>query len=283
MQSTLVRIALIAAALLAAPVAVADAQDAPRVVNVTPDSAPGWVPSPELEATARKTALAYLAARDAGDAKAAYGMEADLQQKDTPFAAYVKELRAFNDVAGAVKERRIVFVTWTKDPANAPGPGVYAAIDLVSRFTGVDRYCGYLMLWQSPAGGDFKVMREEGNFISNDTAGKLKPDVLEQSWAALTSRCPNYPGKSAEAAAAQGPLPEMQGDATGYPSVAAALKDLRSQPKVTFSTVNGWTVATDEPHLTVWSFAPKGDASYPSVVKRQVVVENGQTNIVMRV
>jgi len=40
---------------------------------------------------------------------------------------------------------------------------------------------------------------------------------------------------------------------------------------VSFSSVRGWTIVTDEAHLTVWSFAPKSDPSYPAVVKRMVI------------
>jgi hypothetical protein len=57
----------------------------------------------------------------------------------------------------------------------------------------------------------------------------------------------------------------------GYPSVAAALKDLRSKPDVQFSVQNGWVIANDRDHLTIWSFAPEGDPAYPSAVKRVLV------------
>jgi len=54
----------------------------------------------------------------------------------------------------------------------------------------------------------------------------------------------------------------------GYPSVAAALNDLRSKADVKFSEQNGWTIANDSDHMTIWSFAPEGDPAYPSAVKR---------------
>jgi hypothetical protein len=57
----------------------------------------------------------------------------------------------------------------------------------------------------------------------------------------------------------------------GYPSVAAALADLHSRPDVTFSVANGWTIAEDRSHFTLWSFAPEGDPAYPSAVKRTAV------------
>jgi hypothetical protein len=59
-------------------------------------------------------------------------------------------------------------------------------------------------------------------------------------------------------------------DDVGYKTVAQALASLRQMKDVSFSTVRGWTIVTDEARLTVWSFAPKTDPSYPAVVKRMV-------------
>jgi hypothetical protein len=61
----------------------------------------------------------------------------------------------------------------------------------------------------------------------------------------------------------------------GYPSVAAALKDLRSKPEVIFREEGGWIIAEDRSHYTLWSFATEGDPAYPSAVKRTAVQESG--------
>jgi hypothetical protein len=61
----------------------------------------------------------------------------------------------------------------------------------------------------------------------------------------------------------------------GYPSVAAALKDLHSKPEVIFREEGGWIIAEDRSHYTLWSFAIEGDPAYPSAVKRTAVQENG--------
>jgi hypothetical protein len=93
-------------------------------------------------------------------------------------------------------QRTILKVTWTKDPAAAPFPGVYAAIDIATHFVNVDRHCGYVVLCQRPSGGDFEVMRQESNFIDNTTAEKVERQqsrvALDKSWAALAGNCPNY-------------------------------------------------------------------------------------------
>jgi hypothetical protein len=63
---------------------------------------------------------------------------------------------------------------------------------------------------------------------------------------------------------------ELNSPTIGYRTVAEALASLKLLKDASFSVAGGWTIVTDEPHLTVWSFSPKTDPSYPSVVKRMV-------------
>jgi hypothetical protein len=247
-----------------------------RIVNVTSDSAPGWLPSKDQAGAASKAVLDYLAARDAGHADAAYAMLEDGDKALQPFADFSRDLANFNARAGAVAERRITTVTWTKDPAQAPKPGVYAAIDIVGRFENIDRYCGYVIVYQSPAGGPFRVSREEANFMTNADAAAIERQksrsAMEAAWSQLSARCPNYPGEGPPPSSS--PLAE-QADSIGYPTVAAALTDLRSRPGVTFKTENGWTIATDDASHTIWVFASEGQPAYPAAIKRQIV-DDGQ-------
>jgi hypothetical protein len=168
-------------------------EPAPRVINITSDSAPGWLPSVAQSDSAEKAAHDYLAAEDIGRVEEAYGYLADLNKQHMPFAEYKANIEEANAKIGSVIERRIVKVTWTKDSPQAPIPGVYAAIDLISRFANADRHCGFLILYQAPTGGDFKVMREEANFMDNQTANASGAD---EAWAKLSANCPNYPGTS---------------------------------------------------------------------------------------
>ncbi len=69
----------------------------------------------------------------------------------------------------------------------------------------------------------------------------------------------------------------------GYKTVAEALASLRQMEGVSFSSVRGWTIVTDDAHLTVWSFAPKSDPSYPSVVKRTVISTGSGSRITLDV
>jgi len=83
----------------------------------------------------------------------------------------------------------------------------------------------------------------------------------------------------ARAQSDKAPLPEASESTIGYPTVADALKALRVQPNVVFTTENGWTIATDEAASTVWSFAPPNYPAYPAVVKRHVISEGTGSSI----
>jgi hypothetical protein len=76
---------------------------------------------------------------------------------------------------------------------------------------------------------------------------------------------------------------EVKASTIGYPSVAAALADLRSNPDVHFSEAHGWTIAEDKSHFTLWSFAPASDPAYPSAVKRTALQESSGVSMQMNV
>lgn len=256
---------------------------ATRQVNITQGSPAGWIPSEALEASARATAEAYLAAQDQGRAAEAYSMLSpgyrELRSADT----YKTDLARFNARAGEVRERRITTITWTKDPENGPGPGVYVALDLVSRYARIDRHCGYVVLWQAPGRSTFQVLREEITFLDNSTAAGGKPGEAEAAWARISAACPNYTARDVSPLPASGPLPEASGSTIGYANTAAALVDLRKRSGVEWSQVQGWTVAFEEPTRTLWSFTPVGHPAHPAVVKRQLVEEDGAVQLQMAV
>jgi hypothetical protein len=210
---------------------------AARVVNVTPDSEKGWVPSEALEQQAHKAAIDYLADEDSGRVSEAYARFAEINRQHQPFADFSANVRRNNAKFGTVIEHRITSVTWTKNPAQAPVRGVYAAMDLISRYANIDRHCGYLVLYQPPSGGGFQIMREEINFMDNATAGQSSPAEVERMWAQLSRNCPNYHS------APTGPLPEASSNTIGYPNVAAALAGLHAKPGAVFKEQAGWTVS----------------------------------------
>ncbi len=90
---------------------------------------------------------------------------------------------------------------------------------------------------------------------------------------------------SAQALPTSGPLPESDAN-IGFKTPAEALSALRKKPGAIIREQQGWTIVEDkesEKVFALWSFAPKGHPSYPSVVKRIVYEENGQVLIRMGV
>jgi hypothetical protein len=261
----------------------------PQEINVTTDSAPGWLPSAKQRAEVPAVTRAFLSALDRGDPATAFALMTDGQKAIQTFEQFARRLAKFNSLAGAVKERRIVKVTWTKDPGNAPAPGIYAAVDLVSRFTNIDRDCGYIVLYKPDyAHTSFRVVRQEDGYMTNAQARQIaaeqSPEAVEALWAQIARNCPNYPGDTpgrVPLPQSAGTLPESRHASIGYPSVEAALEALRQKPGVTFRTENGWLIAEDENARTIWSFAPRGHPAYPTAVKRTVVDKNGATAIQM--
>ena len=80
-----------------------------------------------------------------------------------------------------------------------------------------------------------------------------------------------------------GPGPTTITSNVGYKTVAEALASLKRSKDASFSVVRGWTIVTDEAHLTVWSFSPKTDPSYPAVVKRMVTSTDSGSKVTMGV
>jgi hypothetical protein len=80
-----------------------------------------------------------------------------------------------------------------------------------------------------------------------------------------------------------GPRSEPTAADIGYKTVAEALASLKLMKDTSFSVVRGWTIVTDEAHLTVWSFSPKTDPSYPAVVKRMVISTGSGSKVTLSV
>lgn len=170
--------------------------DKPRMVNVTSDSPLGWVPTEDDEQRAVGAANEFLDAGDEGRTSAAYGMMSDVNRAQQSASEYTDRVTQFNLRAGRNIFHHIVKITWTKDPPQGPFPGIYAAIDIASRYANIDRECGYLVLYQAPGSTAFTVMREEVNFLDNVTASQIVREhsqaEVDRLWAQLSSNCPNY-------------------------------------------------------------------------------------------
>jgi Protein of unknown function (DUF4019) len=199
MKSRLIHAGLIAVMLnFTALVATGAAQDlsagvaarpSSRELNITSDSAPGWQPSAGQMQQVFGAIDGYFSALDQQQYQSAFAMMAEINRKSTSFAQFAQQNGEFHQRSGLIKQRSILKVTWTKDPAAAPAPGVYAAVDIASRFANVDRHCGFVILYQRSPGQNFEIMRQESNFIDNATAQNVEQRqsraVLDQMWTGL--------------------------------------------------------------------------------------------------
>lgn len=142
-----------------------------------PEEAGDAIPAKALQRAAVQASYAYFAAKDRGDYAAAYALiDADMRSYLTP-DLYRSEGQRFNASAGKVIERRVVRLTWERDPPEAKRPGLYVAADFVSRFPNIYLHCGYLMWRQQPDGG-FKLVREEQDFLDKASARNMPPEQL---------------------------------------------------------------------------------------------------------
>lgn len=160
-----------------------------------PAFAQDWSPSAAQAQQARATAESYWTAGDRGDAHAAY------TTLGPGFAALTSEqeltanLARFMTLAGPLIERRIARTTWYKDPPAGVGPGAYAAFDIVARYQNIDRYCGFIVVYQRDETGPFVVLRVEQNYIDNATARQIAQEggALDEMWRALAhTSCPGW-------------------------------------------------------------------------------------------
>lgn len=153
--------------------------DAPEAVAAAvPDD---WQPSEADVAAARGYVLDYFRRRDGGDYDAAFAMlEPGMVARDT----WLEGVREFNRRAGAAEGRSIAKLTWYVNPAAAPKPGVYLAADFTGRFSELDSYCGYVILYRG-AGGGYAIVREEANILARDVVAGKPADEVAQARALL--------------------------------------------------------------------------------------------------
>lgn len=74
--------------------------------------------------------------------------------------------------------------------------------------------------------------------------------------------------------------------AIGYESVTAAYKILTEMPDASIERSDGWTViefgTAGKPGHTTWSFVPVRHPAYPALVRRDVVLSDGEPAIATR-
>jgi Protein of unknown function (DUF4019) len=254
--------ALLLALLMTAPVL---AQQPLREVNITQGSEAGWIPSEDLEERALATWRQFNALVEAGEYDAAYAMMGEGFRAEQSLAEFRSDRAQARTQRGPLIARDLIKITWTKDSPAVPYPGTYLAIDASARFTEVDRFCGYTILYLSPGAQDFTVMRLQEASIDNASYAQIASQNSDLQallvWRALARSCPNYTPE---------PLPENLSEDIEYSSVAEARAAVAARERIETWMENGWTIMADKTSYSVWSFAPEGAPSYPAVIKRWV-------------
>lgn len=119
----------------------------------------------------------YLSLKDAGNYKDAYALLAESLKAKIAFEDWRASGEGFNALAGSVKKREIIKITWYKDPPSG-SPGIYAAADFDSVFDNIGIHCGFVV-WRKEADGSFRVVREEQNYIDRKTLQGLDDEGLK--------------------------------------------------------------------------------------------------------
>lgn len=146
-------------------------------VAPAPEETGDAVPDMATRRTVIDATYAYFAAKDGGRYDAAYTWFADSVRAYLSPGLYNSQSTEFAAAAGTSGERRLVRISWYRDPPDAPAPGLYAAADFVSRFPNLRLHCGYLM-WHQETGGGFRIVREEQSFLDEATARQMTPERL---------------------------------------------------------------------------------------------------------
>lgn len=156
-------------------------------------SRPLWQPAEEQKQAAEKTVRDYFAALDVADYSTAYGMMTEVIRQMLPKENYIDQKAAMQNLLGELQERKILETKWVAPSENAPFPGTYAAVRMTAIFANASRYCGYIVLYQQPEETEFRVMREEINFIEDrmaqEIAANKSPEELDRTWAEMSTRC----------------------------------------------------------------------------------------------
>lgn len=168
----------------------------PRVINVTADSTPGWLPSEALEAEADTVLNRYFRNFDMGNDQGLWELTGDGFKSITTYAEFqAGNIRTRADLGRLIK-LKILKVTWTKDPAEAPGPGIYVAIDIAGQFTRAKRQCGYVVLFKATENDPLRLGRIENTYLTDAVAKQIakgkSPAEVDRVWSLAAAHCPNY-------------------------------------------------------------------------------------------
>jgi uncharacterized protein DUF4019 len=114
--------------------------------------------------------------KDKGELARAYGEFSDGMKASARFDTWSKGVEEFNAKAGLAKFRKIVKISWVKDPPGVD-PGFYAAVDYSGQFQNITYECGYVA-WYRESSGRLTIVREEQGYIDRESEVRMTPEAL---------------------------------------------------------------------------------------------------------
>jgi hypothetical protein len=128
------------------------------------------VPLHPREAEAVSFATAWLDLLDAGKAEESFNLLAPLFKANLTADDWRNSVVERKAQLGKLLSRRLKRVVWYENPANAPLPGTYAAVEFDSDYERTDKHFAYVML-HSQHEEPFRVMRHQSNVLSKAKGG----------------------------------------------------------------------------------------------------------------
>lgn len=154
----------------------------------TGEAAPAnWQPSNQDVSEITALTRRYFAAIDSGDVETAHSLWSDDMQAETPLPERRQSVEAFRAQAGRAGAAPTTRLTWYVNPAGAPRPGIYVAVDYERSYENLTMNCGYL-IWYREGERGYRLTRQEDSVMAR-SAGTPPPEVLAQM--RQSSRCPS--------------------------------------------------------------------------------------------
>lgn len=197
-----------------------------------------YVPGAADSAEIQRLSARYFEHLDRKEYDAVYAMFTDGMRAAAPFREWRTFMRETHRDWGTLEQREQTNVTWYSDPPNAPRPGLYVAVDYVSRYANLAQHTEFLVWYRERDSMPFALTRHETNAVDKASAAK----------------------GASHPAAAPGKIP--------YPNVETARAALLARDDIGRSEVDGWTIIEVPTENAIWSFTPGSHPAHPSMILR---------------
>lgn len=205
---------------------------------LVPAQASEYVPSAADSAEIQRLSTRYLEHVDRKEYDAAHAMFSDEMRAMAPLREWRKFMREEPRNWGQLEQREQTNVTWYNNPPDAPRPGLYVAVDYVSRYANLAQHTQFLVWYRERDGMPFALTRNETNAVDKASAAK----------------------GATHPAAKPGRIP--------YPNVETARAALLARDDIRRREVDGWTMIEVPSEHALWSFTPTTHAAHPSMILR---------------